>query len=362
MPIRIDAEAAAYQASFPGTSPPRPGDVIAFDLTPGTQRQRPRPAAWTAVYQRRPRPRPNATGRWRSMHDSFEQAYRGFDRNRYPIWRDWLAVPPPSPPRRRDRPDAPGGVLTCPEQWRLVTSGIGPPGPARRACPAHGVRRGRGDRRLLRSARHGKRCLGPRPPRRPVVAARARGRDVVGRALLTIQDTAGAAPRGAATATSGPNSTRGPGYPGRSHGRCAQLTRGRAHPGAAGVDPTGAGRGARRSHVTVPGRSSGGLGRRPLAARLGGTAARHPRGPLPPSGLIGSFAPDRRPATSRRLGRDPGVERPWRSAMAVTELPEVLVHRDFHPGTCCGDGARSAGGRLAGGLRGPRSRLWRTAG
>ena len=25
------------------------------------------------------------------MHDGFEQAYRGFDRNRYPIWRDWLA-------------------------------------------------------------------------------------------------------------------------------------------------------------------------------------------------------------------------------------------------------------------------------
>jgi hypothetical protein len=25
------------------------------------------------------------------MHDSFEQAFRGFDRERYPIWRDWLA-------------------------------------------------------------------------------------------------------------------------------------------------------------------------------------------------------------------------------------------------------------------------------
>jgi hypothetical protein len=25
------------------------------------------------------------------VHDSFEQAFRGFDRNCYPIWRDWLA-------------------------------------------------------------------------------------------------------------------------------------------------------------------------------------------------------------------------------------------------------------------------------
>jgi hypothetical protein len=26
----------------------------------------------------------------RSVHDSFEQAFRGFDRDRYPVWRDWL--------------------------------------------------------------------------------------------------------------------------------------------------------------------------------------------------------------------------------------------------------------------------------
>jgi hypothetical protein len=25
-----------------------------------------------------------------SMTDSFEQGFRGFDRDRYPIWRDWL--------------------------------------------------------------------------------------------------------------------------------------------------------------------------------------------------------------------------------------------------------------------------------
>jgi hypothetical protein len=27
----------------------------------------------------------------RSMADSFEQKFRGFDRHRYPVWRDWLA-------------------------------------------------------------------------------------------------------------------------------------------------------------------------------------------------------------------------------------------------------------------------------
>jgi hypothetical protein len=31
------------------------------------------------------------TLRW--MNDAFEQAFRGFDRERYPAWRDWLANP-----------------------------------------------------------------------------------------------------------------------------------------------------------------------------------------------------------------------------------------------------------------------------
>jgi hypothetical protein len=26
----------------------------------------------------------------RSVHDGFEQAFLGFDRGRYPVWRDWL--------------------------------------------------------------------------------------------------------------------------------------------------------------------------------------------------------------------------------------------------------------------------------
>jgi hypothetical protein len=35
------------------------------------------------------------------MTDSYEQAFRGFDRERYPIWRDWLADARSHPRRAR---------------------------------------------------------------------------------------------------------------------------------------------------------------------------------------------------------------------------------------------------------------------
>ena len=92
-PARSEAEAADCQASFPGfIADTSPGDVIAFDLhtwhasTGGRDR-----LAWTAVYQRCPETEPERDRTLRSVHDSFEQAFRGFDRDRYPIWRDWLA-------------------------------------------------------------------------------------------------------------------------------------------------------------------------------------------------------------------------------------------------------------------------------
>jgi hypothetical protein len=47
--------------------------------------------AWTAVYQRCPGTGSERDRTLRSVHDSFEQAFRGFDRIRYPVWRDWLA-------------------------------------------------------------------------------------------------------------------------------------------------------------------------------------------------------------------------------------------------------------------------------
>jgi hypothetical protein len=92
-PARGEAEAAARQASFPGyVAGTSPGDVIAFDLhtwhasTGGRDR-----LAWTAVYQRCPETGSERDRTLRSVHDSFEQAFRGFDRDRYPVWRDWLA-------------------------------------------------------------------------------------------------------------------------------------------------------------------------------------------------------------------------------------------------------------------------------
>lgn len=90
---RTDAEAAAYQASFPGyVAVTSPGDVIAFDLhtwhasAGGLDR-----LAWTAVYQRCPETDAERDRTLRSVHDGFEQGFRGFDTGRYPLWRDWLA-------------------------------------------------------------------------------------------------------------------------------------------------------------------------------------------------------------------------------------------------------------------------------
>jgi hypothetical protein len=88
-PDRSEAEAAAFPGYVAGTSP---GDVIAFDLhawhASFSGRDR---LAWTAVYQRCPETEAERERTLRSVHDSFEQAFRGFDRTRYPVWRDWLA-------------------------------------------------------------------------------------------------------------------------------------------------------------------------------------------------------------------------------------------------------------------------------
>ena len=82
----------AYRASIPGYAAATvPGDVIAFDLHTwhasfgGRDR-----LAWTAVYQRCPETAAERDRTLRSARDSFEQAFRGFDRARYPVWRDWL--------------------------------------------------------------------------------------------------------------------------------------------------------------------------------------------------------------------------------------------------------------------------------
>jgi hypothetical protein len=87
--------------AYPGyVAATRPGDVIAFDLhtwhasVGGRDR-----LAWTIVYQRSPETEGERERTLRSMADSFEQAFRGFDRDRYPVWRDWLAVGTANPRR-----------------------------------------------------------------------------------------------------------------------------------------------------------------------------------------------------------------------------------------------------------------------
>ena len=103
LPVRTDAEAAAYQASIPGyVAATSPGDVIAFDLHTwhaslgGRDR-----LAWTAVYQRCPETSEERDRTLRSARDSFEQAFRGYARARYPLWRDWLAGAAAHPRRAR---------------------------------------------------------------------------------------------------------------------------------------------------------------------------------------------------------------------------------------------------------------------
>jgi len=89
--------ASSYQRScydaWPAvTAASAPGDVIAFDLhTFHASRGGRDRLAWTMEYLAEPADQA-ARGRvLRWMEDAFEQDYRGFDRDRYPAWRDWAA-------------------------------------------------------------------------------------------------------------------------------------------------------------------------------------------------------------------------------------------------------------------------------
>ncbi len=78
----------------------QPGDVVAFDLhtfhasVGGTDR-----LAWAIEYLAVPTgdDEREKTLRWQA--ESFEQDFRGFDRQRYPTWRDWRANPAGHPRR-----------------------------------------------------------------------------------------------------------------------------------------------------------------------------------------------------------------------------------------------------------------------
>lgn len=93
------AHLRAYQRAgygdMPGVVvPSRPGDVIAFDLHTfhATLGGRDR-LAWTTVYLATPDDEASRDKTLRWMTDAFEQEFRDFDRERYPVWRDWLANP-----------------------------------------------------------------------------------------------------------------------------------------------------------------------------------------------------------------------------------------------------------------------------
>jgi hypothetical protein len=95
----------AYQragyAEVPGVvTASRPGDVIAFDLHTfhasfGGQDR----LAWATEYLAVPSDEKSRARSLRWMADAFEQEFRGFDRERYPVWRDWLANPEGQPRR-----------------------------------------------------------------------------------------------------------------------------------------------------------------------------------------------------------------------------------------------------------------------
>jgi hypothetical protein len=72
----------------------RPGDVVAFDLHTfhasfgGRDR-----LAWTIEYLALPHDDASRAKAHRWLDSSFEQGFRGFDRRRYPAWRDWRENP-----------------------------------------------------------------------------------------------------------------------------------------------------------------------------------------------------------------------------------------------------------------------------
>jgi Phytanoyl-CoA dioxygenase (PhyH) len=95
----------AYQHTryqeYPGVAvETSPGDVLAFDLhtfhasVGGRDR-----LAWAIEYVAEPRDEDERGKSLQWLADGFEQQYRGFDQERYPTWRDWLAGAPLYPRR-----------------------------------------------------------------------------------------------------------------------------------------------------------------------------------------------------------------------------------------------------------------------
>lgn len=92
-PTLCDYQRAQHQ-DYPGVAVDTElGDVVAFDLHTfhasfgGSDR-----LAWAIEYLACPTSDDERDKTLRWMADAFEQQYRGFDRHRYPVWRDWLGA------------------------------------------------------------------------------------------------------------------------------------------------------------------------------------------------------------------------------------------------------------------------------
>jgi aminoglycoside phosphotransferase (APT) family kinase protein len=206
--------------------------------------------------------------------------------------------------------------------------------------PAHGFRDDEETRRLLRS----------HPPRQalawaeahldgPVVSARAlRGGMSSAVHLLTIQDS-GQRRQAVMRRYVRPelNAEEPDIAEWEARALRAAESVGIPTPALLAVDPTGAGAGVPAVLMSrVRGRvdwwpSDAGRWLRRLAELLPAIHA----APLPPAGLIGSFAPH--PQANYQPPCRARYPRAWERAAEIShgsapELPEVLVHRDFHPG------------------------------
>jgi len=141
-----------------------PGDVIAFDLHTfhasfgGRDR-----LALTVEYLAEPADQAARSRVLRWMDDEFEQDFRGFDRDRYPAWRDWAAGAAGHARRAAtlDRLRR-AGSWTCRARRRAGK----PPSPADTA--GHGLRQAAlRSRRRRRTARPGCHRDGSPPPGSP---------------------------------------------------------------------------------------------------------------------------------------------------------------------------------------------------
>ena len=91
----VRAYQLARRLEYPGVAvETQPGDVIAFELHTfhGSFGGRDR-LAWAVEFLAVPEDEEGRAKTLRWLSGAFEQGFRGFDRERYPVWRDWAENP-----------------------------------------------------------------------------------------------------------------------------------------------------------------------------------------------------------------------------------------------------------------------------